>query len=918
MTVTAGDKQPLPELPPEVVERVLVELPARGEKAVASLRTAASLITQATSDDRGLRFAESAAYNVREALDAVVSGRSPVEGGLPAVHAAWSRYESELAQPGNDGAASLLALTDVLRRVAEKRDRNSLHTSQLLGYLRGKSGVDPLPGELDPVKEYGQLRKEASGSLHTVTALDASTLLYERTVAWFIRMFTPPDALVHAVRALATEPWHDPRQITRLGELVSNQHHLRLFLRQLVDPAWLIPLYEADIVTLPQPDVPWPVNGLVDGLGRTAPAGVAALLERMLADSKQQLRPEQRLGARFELLRLATRLGAVAHGVVAGVVTAHPENRAVRALGAGAVKRADAADPLVERVARAVLRGKPYDHDRYYYELMLERHEAGLNPGNVVSRVRMVAAKVRDVAQHPKVGWVALDIARLTTALGEDDRDYLVIVTHYLARLAARAQRLGVSSTQLLEWTKNIPGEIGERITCRILAQADDIPVHDKVDHITRRLASSTATGDDKDLIDATLAAEPDPASLTVWTEALGLPSPAPEEIDAPLPPDWTRAWRWSMVLPQHILIRWQEPIAQVTARHGAPSTTALDHRASESTELTSQSAHSAEELAALPVLEAAHVVARWRPDADSGWRLQSARELARTLQTVIEADPVRWAADPSVVVTALREPVHVLHYFRALSTKATEVTPQTRAIIAAAKLARTEQWTPTILGSNDFDFEPDWRHVETATVDLVAALANHDGPLTEDLDIAWTWALALLDRAATTTNGSFDGIDALNRAINTHSGRGLLAVLALAGWEYRHNTNSIRPQFTETLDDIIRIHGSTGMEYRALLAARRQFLETVARDWLDHHATTLFRDNELGSETFDLTLKYARATPWFFSNLRDDLYAAARRNNKRAIACLLVGALRREPGYEPDHTVTALRGNTAALATPC
>lgn len=909
----AGDERPLPDLPPEVAERVLVELPGRGEKVLASLRTAAVLIAQAVSDNRGLRFAESAAYNVRETLDAVVSGRSPVEGGLPAVLDAWSRYESELVQPGNDEAASLEALQDVLRRVAEKRDRSSYHASQLLGYLRVKSGVDPLPGDLDPVKEYGQLRREASGSLHSETALDAVTALYDRTVAWFIRMFTPPDALVHAIRTLAAEAWRGSEQVTRLGELVSNQHHLRLFLGRLVDPAWLFPLHEAEIVKLPEPGVPWPVASLVEGLGRRAPTEVAALLERLLDDAKR-LCPEQRLDARFELLRVATQLGAAGHSVVAGVVNAHPEDRAVRALGTGAVKRADPTDLLVEQVARAVLRGEPHDHDRHYYELMLERLEVGLNADNVAGRVRLVAAKVREVAKHAELDGEALDIARLTADLGEDDRDYLVVVTHYLARLVVHARRLDVSSAQLLDWTKNIPGEIGERVTCRILAGADDVPIHDKIDHITRRLASSTATGDDKDLIDDVLANDPGPASLTAWTEALGSPSPA--SADTPLPRDWARVGRWSMVLPEHLLIPWQEPIAQVTAYLGAPSPTALDQRTSWSTMLTGQPAHSTDELAALPVLEAARLVARWRPDAEGEWRLVSARELARTLQTVVEAKPERWSTDPRAVVTALREPVYVPHYFDALSNKATEVAPQTPAIIAAAKLVRTERWTPTVLGTDDFDFEPDWQRVDTATVDLVAALANHDAPLAEDLDTAWTWTLTLLDHALNTNDQSLNGRDALNRAINKHTGRSLQAVLALAGWEYRHTT-SIRPQFAEILDNVVRISGSVGMEFRAILAARRVFLETVARDWLDRNTTILFRDNELGHETFDLTLKYARpATPWFYSNLRDDLYAAARRNTKYAIGCLLVGMLRHEPGYEPDAIIKALRGNTAALAT--
>ncbi|MFI7679407.1 hypothetical protein [Actinophytocola sp. NPDC049390] len=513
------------------------------------------------------------------------------------------------------------------------------------------------------------------------------------------------------------------------------------------------------------------------------------MLERLLADSKQQLRPEQRLPARFELLRVATQLGAAGHPVVAGVVTAHPENMAVRALGAGAVKRAAPTDQLIESVARAVLRGEPHDHERYYYELMLERLEAGLTADNVASRVRLVAAKVREVAEHPEAGWVALDIARLTTDLGEDDRDYLVVVTHYLARIAARARQLGVPSAQVLDWTKNIPGEIGERITCRILAEAGDIPVHDKVDHITRRIASSTATGDDKDLIDAILATEPDPPSLTAWTDALGSPTPAPSDANAPLPPDWPRAWRWSMVLPEQVLTRWQEPITQVTGHYGAPSPKAFDHRTSEPTILISQSRAQRRRTGGAAGAESRSTGDELAPRC--GERTADA-ERSGTRQ----GPPGRRGGGPAKVGSrpercrghaaraGLCTPLLPCTHQQGQRDHPSDTSDHRRRRACPSPAVDTDH-----PGLGRLRLRTRLAARRHATVDLVAALANHDGPLAEDLDTVWTWALALLDLAPT-TNGSFsDGFDALNRAINTASGRSLQAVLALGGWEYRHQS---------------------------------------------------------------------------------------------------------------------------------
>jgi hypothetical protein len=221
------------------------------------------------------------------------------------------------------------------------------------------------------------------------------------------------------------------------------------------------------------------------------------------------------------------------------------------------------------------------------------------------------------------------------------------------------------------------------------------------------------------------------------------------------------------------------------------------------------------------------------------------------------------------------------------------------------------------LLGRDDFDFEPDWHNVDTATMDLTAALANHDGNLAGQLDTAWTWALDLIHRTPDTNDSdrSFDGHDTLNRAINNPRGKALQTVLALAGWELRNN-GAIRPDFAHVLDGVIRIPGRIGMEYRAILAESRAFLEAVAPAWLENNATTLFSDDELGRETFDLTLKYARPTRWFYSHFRDELLAAARRQSDRAIALLLIGTLNEEDGYAFDAIIKSLRGDVAALAS--
>jgi hypothetical protein len=73
------------------------------------------------------------------------------------------------------------------------------------------------------------------------------------------------------------------------------------------------------------------VAALLAGLGKTSPEAVAALLERLLADTAA-IAKHERAAARFELLRIAAQLGPPAYGVVVGVVRQHSDVRPVRSL----------------------------------------------------------------------------------------------------------------------------------------------------------------------------------------------------------------------------------------------------------------------------------------------------------------------------------------------------------------------------------------------------------------------------------------------------------------------------------------------------------------------------------------------------------------------------------------------------------
>lgn len=912
------DDEPVPGLSGNVAERLRSELGEPAEKIVRCLRTAEVLIGQAMADDGSLRLAESAAYNVREALNAVVEDREDAaEGGLPAVMDAWRRFKVETAQPDADTTAARDALEGVLARVEADESRASYHTRKLLSYLRDRAGVSPASRRGDPLQEYRELRKKANGAVHTQVALAEAEDLLARTVAWFIRVFTPPDEVVNAIRSLAAEPWRGQDQIAALERLATNDHHLRLFFSELADPAWLEPLRLADVAPLQSRPTLWPVAALLEGLGRTWPQKVAEFLGHVLTDTTR-LPVDERAGARFEVLRVAVQLGSPGHDVVVTVVRQHGDLAGVRALSVDVAGKADPADRVVERVADSVLNDieRFRDGDNYYATTLLDHLQAGITAGNVEARVRMLAGKTRRRSRDPESKYVVIGIESLTADPG-DHPEPLVLLAHHLVRVLSKARSFDVQTSVQQGWLGNMTGELGERIHCQVLAGADDVGVAEKIAHIARRLESPTATGDDLALVADIQSRNPDPDDLASWISAFGTPSTSPADGEDTIPEDWFRAWRWAAILPDHVLAGWREPISYVTRRHGKLNTADFSRARTTGAAWTfGRSPYTPDQLAALPTLEVAELVAAWQPDANDRFFSPGPLELARALQVAIEGDPVKWCVDPVAVVTRLREPIYIEHYFRALVDTAADIIPQASIVLGAAGYARTFLDSRIPIDERPSHSASSLVGVHEAILDLAAALANADADISASLDDLWKWTRVLL-RDTPDSNGELllEGYDPLASAMNRPWGHALMAMLPLAAWEFRHR-GAVRPEFECELGAVIRAPGAIGLEFRAVLAAHRPLLEHIAGSWLEAIASALFRDGDLARETFDLTIRWARPTPWLYQRFNAELFDAALRGINNAVRQIVVATLNEMDGYDQDEVIHQLRKVPAVLAS--
>jgi hypothetical protein len=892
-------------LPAEVRERIMNAVPNGGPRVIACMTTAARFVSEAVADAPGVRWAESAAYNLREALDSVVEGQDPAEGGLGAVLDEWARYVIA-RDSATDEPAAREALFALLAHASQKDAHTSLRGRQLLAYLRRQAGTAPLDGALDPIAEYRDVRGAVSDSLHGDCEPAVAAELLDRVQNWFIRMFTPPDAQATRIVELAGRPFDGHDQLAVLAALVTTAHQLRLFLSELTDPRWLDPLYDAGMLPMPVPEEPWPLFWLGDGLGRSSPEAVSDLLVRFVTDV--DIDGPEGDAVVTESLRTASHLQEAGHKVVAAIVKrGQGQHPAMQLFGGHIAMQADPAAQVVVIAARSMIHPGPARRRQWGWFEILEPVVEGITATNARDRVRFLSGKLREAANETLARYTT-DMTSLSAAV-EREHDLAVVLGHHLVQAIARCRALGISTSAVSSWLGNMGSNFGQRVVCHLLAGADDLPIGDRVDHVARRIQTprGSPTGDDRVLVDAVAD---DQSVLGVWRRALGTPS-VPENMPVnryDVPEDWRRAWTWSAVLPAEAMDDWCTQIDRVTTIVGPPSPELFDSRRAPVIGGIVPSPISIDDLAKLPIEDAVRSVAAWQPDAgEDHWEFGGAAQLAGALRVVVERRPRDWTVDPGMVLAGLREPLYIERYLEALAQKAVEIRDRAVGVLDSVAALPGSYFAPDPSSARTVtEVEPARDTLGSAVDRLIRELANADGDLEACLNWAWSVVEARIDDHP--DDGELQNLlgdhDALHSAINRPWGVALEAALALARWE-AVNARVLHPRLPTLLDRLLAVPGSPGMEFRAILASSRRLLEGVLPAWLDDHRDPLFRSEPLGPSTFDLTLRWAQPSAWLYRTFCDELYAAARRRAHGALPQLLLASLNDIDGYAVDELIT-------------
>ncbi|NEE01201.1 hypothetical protein [Phytoactinopolyspora halotolerans] len=881
----------------ELFDHLVIEFLDRGRRAVEFLHAARQLL--AMPPGSVTRQAALIGYCMREAMKAIpesqdVDGIGTWKTRSRAVVDAKHSFELIRGLPGEDEESALDNLLAKIDDMALTHEQDRVHQQRLIAVIVNRTGAEPLTRGTDPVRTYQDLIDRCDRAVHGAVTFEEAQQLWIDCMAVLHQLFLPPEVRHRELDALADLDSPDNDDAATVLSLVAGPNHLRRFLSRIKTVAWFSLLDESGVLEPPTSQAAWPVFAAVGALKDLDQAGLAAALQRMFdrwgADDRQA----------WYIARAAVDLGVHGRKLVLTALGRHPKTAGLVHLAIEAVRNADPADEFVTSVADIALNQTTGSVG--LVEILTRPFINGVTAENYASRIHILCFKLRkvpldDVNRH--------DLIRDRSGSIEEPRDHyqddrFAILLRALLECLRRALDV-VDATSVLDAIEPLPDGLADRVRVWLLGRATGIDRATLISEIGRAIAARPPTGDDLRLIER-ITSEGDVGDyVQEWAQVLPTP-PTAAELGTVLakrdvPREWIRVHHWSGLLPSEVTATWSSANAVLSGIYGEPSKVSLQRR--RSVELSAgRSPLGEDEIRAMPVDEAARRIASWRQDPND-W-LVSARELGRTLEAVVKAEPTPWASEPLKLVGLLHHPTYIHHYLRGLAASGNLVGLPIDKLFEAMALIRTRPWAAIPLGDDSFDFDGDWRGVEGALVDLIKSLAGSDVGFADRREEAWAILLTEVSRREEPSGIVEGASDALELAINRPCTRALEAVLVLMGHEFRVE-QTVRPEALDLLASVLALTGSDGALHRAILAPRIGFLRHIAPNWVDQHREQLFGEAapaELGQLTVDLALKWGQPNNWLLEQFTERIKDAVRRGVEHALDQYLIAMLRGVPGY--------------------
>jgi hypothetical protein len=899
----------------QLLDHLVVEFGDHGRRAVEFLLTAQTMVRLDSATDAP-RLAETVAYCLREAMKTIPASLDMGGGGLwksisRAITDAQWRYKNACGIPGEDEHGALNDLLAAIDDLEVFHSQAGIHERRLIAIMVARTGAVPVVSGTAPIREYQDLLEDLDKALHGKSTSERVQELWNRCVVSLRQLFLPPDLRHRELDLLAAIGPVSDKNVLQLLPLIAGPNHLRYFLGQISSTAWLEALLQTELLDPPVENTGWPVFAAVERLAKQHGPAVADWLLRMY-----QKHPRNSNQA-FYLADAGLSVGPSAAEFVLSVLGDHREDLA--SIGVRAVAKLDANSDLVEEFADVLLNAGPWQRTSFV-DPVIERVTEGVTEANAKRRLQLICWKLNSVGEDEQNRrWIKYERGGSIADFMEGSRDdRFAVLLHSLAKIIRRGSGW-IPVNETLAIVDLLPDDIRSRARALVLACNPEHPVEVLVDEIASAISTRDPTGDDLPLLERVLVEVDSELHLLSLAQALGqAPSVAAVAqglSSNELPQQLIRSFLWACLLPGETIGAWAPAMAVMSGAFGRPGRESLEQRRKAEFGY-GQSPMSVEDLVSLSPVDASQQISMWRPDPTQ--RMVGARELARTLETVIKAMPADWLASPVAIATKLKQPTYIHHYLRGVSDAIKSgLFPPTEAILDVVALVRAQPWDADPIGRGDFDYDQDWGGAERAAVDVVKALADKDVGFSGRDEEVWAF-LEAKARDRGESSGIVSGArDALDSAINRPCTEALEAIFSLMAHEFRSG-GQMRAAALTLLEDALNLENLDGAEHRAIIATRLGFLRHVAPKWVGLQAEHLFGSDAptgLAQLTVDLAIKWSRPNSWLLENYRPLVRDAVSRDVDNALDHVLVAMLWDVPGYSVHDNVSFLRQSDPHLS---
>lgn len=902
----------MPEALPQTLCTGLRRLGDNGTRAELFLRSGAVRLD--APDDEPMA-AHLAAYAMREALMAIVERGGARPRGI-------KEAAQEVVERFRIGGEHSQRFGEAVRRLAEVVAGPGPNEVRLERAVSDLARLPATRASADLIERFMTALDTANGYTHAATPPQRADVaaLYEDIVAILDDLFGPLSERLTVMDDLVGELAPGPEQVLLLKQRLGDERRLVYLFDSVQGPGWFRALRD-DPLLLPPADRAWTAGPYVARVAQSDPEDVRTWLAIM---STGQLNDKQT----FDLLRVARLTGGDTRAIVRDLARDHMDDTNVRMqvdayIRELAPEQRDASEvrSLMQRLLVSALADRQGSLDAYMAAEELALGVAVTNGPHAAAWLRMLGHRAREVAEAAGElrQRVLLPISELTIDPG---RRPLELVAGALRAAANAAADAGLGLDERVALLKIVPEPLSYRLVAQHLLDGLPGTAAEARDFLLAQIATNTwpspeelalvravldQAGEHTDDVGRELAAALGPAPTAEAVHAMSEEQASADNL--------VRAHRWLVALAPDAAPDWHAADQELAAFLVPASRDGVMMRSGGAAAFGEIAPLQVSDLTGMTPLEAAGIVAAWRPQQPAAFFGPSAEGLAGALRRAIDEDIATWAESGLVeIARTLHEPLYIAVFVQALHDQPQHLEGRLEEVVDLVELVRSEPWRPEDLGADRLGDQNVWLAAGIKALELLAKSAEVQ-PLDGELaDRAWAQIGSAFEQRDDNRGDLVDDGEPLTRAVNRPSMRALDLAFVVGG-----RSDGPDSHLLDLLDETLDLDGIDGLHARAIMARRLPWLRHAAADWFREHAARIFgieAPSGLALATVDLYLEWSNPDRNLLIEHRAETIDALTRDHRDdAIRHLLHGLLWKLEGYDPE-SVAALLASAGESAT--